>query len=69
MLIDGAAECAVKYLNISGISAEYAPELKLGLAALAIVSSRQELAATLRKMAEDAKKAAAAKPSEEKKAA
>jgi hypothetical protein len=51
MLVDGAAECAVKYLNLTGISAEYAPELKFGLGALAIVSARQSLVSELRKMA------------------
>jgi hypothetical protein len=60
MLVDGGAECAVKYLNLSGISAEYLPEIKFGLAALSIVNSRQTLVAELRKMAEEEK--AAKKP-------
>ena len=57
MAVDGAAECAVKYLNITGVSAEYLPELKLGLAALAIISARQSLVTELRKMAAEEKAA------------
>ena len=55
MLVDGAAECAVKYLNLSGVSAEYLPEIKFGLAALSIVNARQTLLTELRKMADEAK--------------
>ena len=73
MLVDGGAECAVKYLNAANISAEYAPEIKTGLAALSILYARQSLVAELRKMAdeEQARKTAPAAPavSEERKAA
>lgn len=59
MAVDGAAECAVKYLNLTGVSAEYLPELKFGLAALAIISARQSLVSELRKMAAEEKAAKA----------
>lgn len=68
MAVDGGADCAVKYLNLSGVSAEYAPELKFGLGVLAIVSARQSLVSELRKM-QAAEKASKAKPKEEAKAA
>lgn len=55
MAVDGGAECAVKYLNLTGVSAEYAPELKFGLGVLAIVSARQSLVTELRKMASEEK--------------
>lgn len=62
MLVDGAAECSVKYLNLSGVSAEYLPEIKFGLAALSIVSARQSLVSELRKMAAEARAAKPAAP-------
>lgn len=53
MVVDGGAEVAVKYLNLAGISAEYCPEMKLGLGVLVIMSTRQTLVTELRKMAEE----------------
>lgn len=59
LLVDGGAECAVKYLNAAGISAEYLPEIKTGLAAISIWNGRMTLVAELRKMAAEER---AAKP-------
>lgn len=68
LLSDGLAECAVKYLNLARISAEYLPEIKTGIAALSILHARSELIEQLRKMAADEDKAR--RPvSEERKAA
>lgn len=66
MLVDGGAECAVKYLNAAGISAEYLPEIKFGLAALAILNARVSLVSELRKMAEEDKKAKVTDQAEKK---
>lgn len=64
ILIEGGAECVVKYLNLTGISAEYAPEIKVGIAALSIIYARQTLVAELRAMAAEVKAKTAKKPEE-----
>ena len=67
LLNEGLSECAVKYLNLTKVSAEYLPENKTGLAALSILHSRSELISQLRAMAAEEKEKP--KPAEEKKAA
>lgn len=53
-VVEGGAECLVKYLNLANVSAEYAPEIKFALGVIAIVHARSTLLTELRKMhAED----------------
>jgi hypothetical protein len=68
-LVDSGAEVAAKWFNKFGLSAEYAPEVNFGLAALFIAHQRLEVRAELRKMADEMKAARVAKPEPEKKAA
>ena len=67
-VVEGGAECAVKYLNLSGVSAEYAPEIKLTLGVVAILHSRHALLVELRLMREEATAAAKANATAEAKA-
>ncbi len=54
-LVEGSAETSAKWLNSFGMSAEYAPELKLGVAISAILGARQMLLSELKKMAAEVK--------------
>jgi len=69
-LVDAGAETTAKWLNKFGVSAEYAPEVKLGGAIVAIISGQWMLKGELEKIAAEVKaeiaKAKAAKPEAEK---
>lgn len=54
-LVDAGAETTAKYLNKFGISSEYAPEVKLGGAIVAIISGQWMLKGELEKIAAEVK--------------
>jgi hypothetical protein len=54
-VVEGGSECVVKYLNLAGVSAEYAPEVKTAIGALAILHGRQNALDTFKKMFEEEK--------------
>lgn len=54
-VVEGGSECVVKYLNMAGVSAEYAPEIKTALGAIAIWNGRQSMLAEIRKMRDEDK--------------
>ena len=56
-LVTGGASLCAKYLNRFGVSAEYQPEIEVGVAALAIMQSRASLREELRVMAKEMKDA------------
>lgn len=56
-LVSGGAALCAKYLNKFGVSAEYQPEIEVGIAALAIMQSRASLREELRAMAKEIKDA------------
>ena len=58
-LVSGGAKLIAKYLNRFGVSAEYQPEIEVGVAALAILQSRAALANELKALALELKAAAA----------
>lgn len=57
-LVEGGAACAAKYLNEAGISAEYAPEVQLGIALASIIGGHMMILQELRAMAVEKKKPA-----------
>jgi hypothetical protein len=61
-LIESASACGAKWMNRFGVSAEYAPEVALGVALVAIQTSRMMLFSELTKLRDElrAEKAAAA---------
>lgn len=55
--MSGGSALIAKYLNKFGVSAEYQPEIEVGVAALAIMQSRASLREELRVMAKELKDA------------
>lgn len=52
-LVEGGAATSAKYLNLTGISAEYAPELQLGIALASIFGGRMMLLQEIRALARE----------------
>lgn len=67
-LVSGGSALCAKYLNRFGVSAEYQPEIEVGVAALAIMQSRSSLREELKLMAAELK-AEVAKAAAQSKAA
>lgn len=56
LLEQSAGECAAKWMNKLGVSAEYAPEVTLGTALCSLWATRSALLTELRALAEEVKK-------------